>query len=158
MYSHWLAREKKGLSPFIVLKGSPHHGESGRKARKADKKGKKKVEWVDVEDDDMEVDGDGEEEFSIPSDVDEQWPVNVKVGPPTRKKYSTEDPSQIAGPSKPTAPTPPLASTPPVSNTATLSHTPPAPEPLPKKRKSKKTKSGPGQKKDDRKETDNPQM
>ena len=30
LYMHWLQRQKKGLSPFIVLKGHPHHGESGR--------------------------------------------------------------------------------------------------------------------------------
>jgi hypothetical protein len=154
LYNHWLERQKKGLSPFIILKGNPHHGESGRKARRADKKGKKKMEWVDVHDDEMEV---GEEEQdAVYSDVDEDMPLDLKIGPPMGKKKtiadSTEDPSQVAGPST-LSPLPdsilPLPSTLPPPSTAPVSHTRPAPKPLPKKRKARNTQAD-SEKKDER--------
>ena len=162
LYMHWLQRQKKGLSPFIVLKGHPHHGESGRKARRADKKGKKKADWVDVHDDEMEVD----EEFQ--SDGEEEMPQGLKVGPPMGKKKtipdSTEDPSQVAGPST-LSPLPysilPLPSKLPLPSTAPVSDTLPAPKPLPKplpkKKKAKKTQAD-SEKKDERMSKGQPQM
>jgi hypothetical protein len=46
LYTHLLGRQRKGLAPFIVLKGS--HQEKPQKSAKA--KGKRKAEYVDVSD------------------------------------------------------------------------------------------------------------
>jgi hypothetical protein len=63
LYSHWLKRQSKGLSPFIVLNSIPQHGVAPKKSGNG--KGKKKAEWVDVGTDD-------ENEGSKPSGDDEQ--------------------------------------------------------------------------------------
>ena len=162
LYLHWSARQKGGLSPFIVLNANPQHGEGRKRSQKGDKgdkKGKKKMEWVDIDDetdwDQMQVD----EEESIPlsnDDDDEEMPLGLKFGPPMAKKKiippSTQDPSQVTGPSTLSPPSifpasiysipsrPLLSSTLPQSSTLPVFQTPPALMPLPKKKKSKKTK------------------
>jgi len=52
LYSHWLERQEDGLAPLIILNASPLHGAFMRKSEK--RKGKAKMEYFDVGDDDEE--------------------------------------------------------------------------------------------------------
>jgi hypothetical protein len=114
LYNHWLTRQSKGLSPFIVLNSIPHHGVAPKKS--GDGKGKKKAEWVDVgtDDDDEGSKSSGDDEknqnpFETEVDSDEgQISPDAKFGPPrTVAKKTTssatqknETPAKVAGPSK----------------------------------------------------------
>jgi hypothetical protein len=59
LYSHMLGRQKKGLSPFIVLSASPQHvviqKKKSQTSKKAGSKGKGKMRYVEI-DDMMDVD------------------------------------------------------------------------------------------------------
>lgn len=105
LYSHWLRRQSKGLSPFIILQSSPQHGVLRKKSEKA--KGKNKIDYVEVDMDDEEVKTSEDEEVDKNAnemeELDEEIPAVVRFGPPggNRKKTKTiENPSQAAGPSK----------------------------------------------------------
>jgi hypothetical protein len=50
LYKHWLARQRKGLEPFVILNSSPQHGSSRKSQKSAKAKGKKKMEYVEVDD------------------------------------------------------------------------------------------------------------
>jgi hypothetical protein len=111
LYNHWLGRQKKGLTPFIVLNSSPLHGPILKKSEKA--KGKKKAEYVDVSDDpevssaDKEEDDDEDEDDAGVEEEDEA--PALKFGPPTRRNNEVAPPKkapiQIAGPSSKPVPT-----------------------------------------------------
>ena len=88
LYIHWLARQAKKLPPFIILK-SPIHQEQEDMSAKA--RGKRKMEYVEVNSEDEEVKSMGEEGDRLegdPSDDDEDdfgekvVSAGVKVGPP----------------------------------------------------------------------------
>jgi hypothetical protein len=68
-----------------------------------DSKGKQKIEYVEVDDDDTKVgDKEEEEEEENASDLDEEMPPAVKIGPPKGRKRippHTKDSVQVAGPS-----------------------------------------------------------
>ena len=53
LYSHWLKRQQKKLSPFVILNASPQHKTSIRKSSKA--MGKRKMEYVEVDSNDEDV-------------------------------------------------------------------------------------------------------
>ena len=93
---HWEAQQKKGLTPFIILNAGPNHAVKQEKSVKS--KGKKKIEWVDV--DSSEED---DEERNREENFGNEQVLPVKIGPPRKKSTMmpapTQDPSQIAGPS-----------------------------------------------------------
>jgi hypothetical protein len=114
LYSHWLMRQSKGLSPFIVLHSIPQHGVAPKKS--GDVKGKKKAEWVNVDTDDdnqgSKSSGDDEknqnpDETEVDSDEGEISP-DAKFGPPravAKKTTSSvtqknKTPAEVAGTSK----------------------------------------------------------
>jgi len=122
LYIHWLGRQKKGLSPFIVLNAGPLHSMASKKSKKD--KGKGKQKYVEVSDDDDSGAEDLEERGSDIEDevVDEEKGNSteeteseadqgvknrraVKFGPPKKTPPPLanrgESPSQIAGPSNP---------------------------------------------------------
>jgi hypothetical protein len=102
LYSHWWERQRKGLAPFIVLNASPNHGIS-RKKTAGNSKGKQKIEYVEVDDDDTKVGNkEEEEEKENVSDHDKEMPPAVKIRPPKGRKRipsHTENSVQVAGPS-----------------------------------------------------------
>jgi hypothetical protein len=94
LYTHWLTRQSKGLSPFIVLNSIPQHGVAPKKSEVA--KGKRKVEWVNVGTDDEDEDSksSGDDEKEVDSDEGEISP-DAKFGPPRRTvKKSTSSTTQ----------------------------------------------------------------
>lgn len=110
LYSHWLGRQRKGLSPFIVLGAGPLHSVPEKMSKKA--KGKQKVRYqsVHTSDDsgvensdgrglDTEGGGSGSETEEGP---EVKKPPAPKIGPPKRKAFHREPTSQEAGPSNPT--------------------------------------------------------
>ena len=122
LYSHWWRRQQKGLSPLIILNASPNHGANGKK-KSANSKEKKKLEYVEIDDDepDKEGDGEGSQEKSLDGNDDEEIPPAVKFGPPGRKaKKIIPIPTQD----------PPQATEPPIAGPSTL----PPPKDSPKKR------------------------
>src|ERR1700679_174722 len=60
LYIHLLARQKKKLSPFVILNASPQHQASILKSAKS--KGKRKMDYVEVHSDDDSVRSEGGEE------------------------------------------------------------------------------------------------
>ena len=122
LYHHLLDRQKKGLSPFVVLNPGPLHGAFGKKAQKSGKaKGKQKILYVEVgsedgEEDEEKVDGekddtpdeeleqedvDKNEEEEEEGDDDEEIRSVVNYGPPNRRGNPSTPPlSQVAGPSR----------------------------------------------------------
>ena len=125
LYNHWIGRQKKKLSPFVILNAIPQHQRTVKKSSKA--KGKRKMEYVEVGSNDEEVKSeDGEEqeeeeedqaevgndpgdweEFDEVKDEEKEVSPEPKYGPPIgmTKKYqpSTEldlRPNAAAGPSK----------------------------------------------------------
>src|ERR1700678_4262244 len=57
LYSHWLMRQMEGLSASIVLNASRNHGVSSSKKKSEDRKGKRKMEYVDVNTDEEGSEG-----------------------------------------------------------------------------------------------------
>jgi hypothetical protein len=83
LYNHWLRRQRKGLSPFIILQSSPQHGVFRKKSEKS--KGKKKVEYREVDSDDEEVKSlEDEDELNGNEleELDEEISAKVSFGPP----------------------------------------------------------------------------
>ena len=72
LYIHLAQRQRKGLSPFIVLNASPLHRTAVKKSSKA--KGKEKVKYVDVhtEDEDVKSERGGEEGDETGDDDEEE--------------------------------------------------------------------------------------
>jgi len=60
LYLHWLQRQRQKLPAFIILNCSPQHQKSEKKSAKA--KGKRKMEYVEVNSDDEEVESEQEDE------------------------------------------------------------------------------------------------
>jgi hypothetical protein len=60
LYLHWLKRQEKKLPAFIILNCSPQHQKSERTSAKA--KGKRKMEYLEVNSDDEEVESEREDE------------------------------------------------------------------------------------------------
>lgn len=60
LYRHWLRRQQKKLSPFVILKASPQHQMSVPKSAKA--KGKRKMDYEEVDSNDGEVMSENAEE------------------------------------------------------------------------------------------------
>lgn len=103
LYLHWLGRQQKKLSPFIMLKASPQHQTTVRMSEKA--KGKRKIPYHDVvtsdegegsrdgsdvpagDENDEDEDDKGEEEIS----------PGVKRGPPNRNSMKKQHSSQKVG-------------------------------------------------------------
>jgi hypothetical protein len=113
LYNHWLRRQARKLSPFMVLKSPLHQGlDMSAKAR-----GKRKMEYVEVNSEDEEEKSMGEKEDRSegdPSDDEEddfgEKVISagvMKVGPPTGNVTSSSkqppskarDDPQVAGPS-----------------------------------------------------------
>jgi hypothetical protein len=96
LYKHWVARQKKGLAPFIILNAGPNHAVKQEKSVRS--KGKKKMEWVDV--DSSEED---EEQRNREDNLGDEQMLPLKIGPPRKKSAvmpaPTQEPSQVAGPS-----------------------------------------------------------
>jgi hypothetical protein len=86
LYSHWLIRQREGLSAFIVLKASPNHGVSGSKKKSEDQKGKGKIKYVDVSTDEEGSEGRN-------SNGDEELRPAVKIGPPKPKAKKIPTPN-----------------------------------------------------------------
>jgi hypothetical protein len=95
LYLHWVARQRRKVPAFVVLKPGPLHQAAPKKSMKA--KGKRKMEYVEVDSDDEEVKSAGEkdeqEQEEQRLDQDDIAP-RMKFGPP--KKLGTN----VAGPSK----------------------------------------------------------
>jgi hypothetical protein len=53
LYNHWLRRQQKKLSPFVILNASPQHAILHKKSTKA--MGKRKMEYLEVDSNDEEV-------------------------------------------------------------------------------------------------------
>jgi hypothetical protein len=119
LYVHWLGRQKKGLSPFVVINGGPHHRTSAKTSQKG--KEKQKVAYVDVDTDDESVQDDEDdvveededddvEQAETEEELDPNVPA-VKFGPPPSKKNRTERSTHledsVAGPSKGSTPNQP---------------------------------------------------
>lgn len=97
LYHHWLNRQQKRLSPFIMLNASPQHQSSVRTSAKA--KGKRKAEYVPVtSSEDDEGDGDNEDEDA--DQEEEATTLPIKRGPPNRKTQRVAEEQPIAGSSK----------------------------------------------------------
>ena len=135
LYNHWLRRQQKKLSPFVILNASPQHAILHRKSAKA--MGKRKMDYQEVYSDDQEVQtedegeqgGEQEEEEQEEEQEDEDKEVDEgaddngeeedippprKYGPPNGKAKKSQPSTQLderpnaAGPSK----TPPAKRTP----------------------------------------------
>ena len=120
LYCHWLKRQRTKISPFIILKADPQHELSGGKSAKA--KGKRKIEYKEVDSNDEEVQseegeeetkkageggGDGEEDDGTTDEEEEDISPVVKYGPPNGKARKNQTSNQLnddlnaaAGPSK----------------------------------------------------------
>lgn len=62
LYKHWLARQKKKLPPFVVVKSHPQHPVSEKKSKMSEKaKGKQKIRYTEVNSDDPSVKGSDQE-------------------------------------------------------------------------------------------------
>jgi hypothetical protein len=59
LYRHWLGRQRKGLKPFIVLSGNPHHQIFAKSKKSEKSKGKDKIRYVEISDEEK---GDPDEE------------------------------------------------------------------------------------------------
>ena len=109
LYNHWLKRQSKGLTPFVILNPGPNHEKLKKISEKV--RGKKKENYVEVKTDDEDVKSeekvsDKEEGRSGDDEHTEKSPA-PKFGPPGGKRKrtapSTEEndiPTQEAGPSK----------------------------------------------------------
>jgi hypothetical protein len=75
LYNQWIRRQQKKLRPFIILQAQPHHRSSETLSSKA--KGKKRMEYLEVDTDDAEVTSSDEEETG-----DEEISKPIKFGPP----------------------------------------------------------------------------
>lgn len=123
LYGHWLKRQQKKLSPFVILNSSPQHhisyGKSSKAKEKSSKaKGKRKIDYMEVDSNDEEVKTDGgeeeeddvevkEDDDGMPDEDDEEMSPVVKYGPPITKSKKNqlltqidEHANAIAGPSK----------------------------------------------------------
>lgn len=102
LYTHWIARQRKGLVPLVILNAGPLHAHLVKKSAKV--KGKKKMEYVEVdtEDDGLQDEVDrGNTPDGGEGESGEELPV-PKIGPPTGKGRNrrVEDRNQVAGPSE----------------------------------------------------------
>lgn len=93
LYNHWLKRQSQGLVPLVILNSIPQHGVSKKKSEKA--RGKKKMDYVDVNTDDDEVRSEaensgGEEEMSGVEEQTDRSPA-FKIGPPSGKRSQMVD-------------------------------------------------------------------
>jgi len=75
LYNHWLRRQQKKLRPFIIRQAQPHHRSSETLSSKA--KGKRRMEYFEVDTDDGEVTSSDEEETG-----NEEISKPIKIGPP----------------------------------------------------------------------------
>lgn len=106
LYDHWLKRQSKGLTPFVILKSAPQHKVKTKKTAKG--KGKRKMGGPDgpADDDDLENEGlssgddkrsthdEGEQrstngEDEQRTDGEEDLPHAAKVGPPRGRAKGT---------------------------------------------------------------------
>lgn len=104
LYNHWLLRQRKKLSPFVVLNGGPLHRSSAGLSAKA--RGKRKADYQEVNTDDEEVRSEAREEGSDDGD-EEQIAPSVKCGPRIGKGRKPQHSAQldkhvkpVPGPSK----------------------------------------------------------
>ena len=127
LYHHWLERQNRWLSPFIVLNAHPNHVVILKNSQKSQKdKGKQKMEYVDDTEEDKEAEEEeeeGEEDEKEEEEEDEkaeedkeaeedeedkEMPLAVKFGPPKGKEKKiaslAQDHFQVKGPSKLTPP------------------------------------------------------
>lgn len=99
LYNHWLDRQQKQLPAFVVLRPGPLHQAARPKSAKS--KGKRKLEYLDVNTDDEEVKSPVEEDSLVEEEGHSEpvaGPSQVRFGPPTTK------PHNVAGPSKQSIP------------------------------------------------------
>jgi hypothetical protein len=126
LYFHLLARQKKGLRPFVILNSSTQHRPLQKKSEKSEKgKGKGKMKYVDVhssddneeekemmeggyekneensaEEEEEELEEEEDPEQQEDEDVDEYELMNAKFGPPAGQRRKEPPSTPIAGPSK----------------------------------------------------------
>jgi len=115
LYSHWIRRQTKGLTPFIILNSSPQHAAKGKKKLSVKAKGKRKIGYVhvDTDDDDVadEVEKSGAEEEGLIDNQRQSKQLEgktfpgVKFGPPRRRASMKEIPIDEAGLSNSSQPT-----------------------------------------------------
>jgi hypothetical protein len=105
--NHWLARQRRGLAPFVVTNASPLHAVPAKPMKNG--KGKEKMKYVHVNTDDESVVE--EEEDGNVRDEAEGEPQALKYGPPTGRGLKNppslrfaEKPIAEAGPSHRKAP------------------------------------------------------
>lgn len=105
LYHHWLARQKEGLRPLVILNASPNHAPAVGKSEKA--KGKQKMKYVDVDSDDAAEEDDGDDEKCdhgkegedvVRGEGEEDLP-QIKRGPPKRKQTENPPATQTLEPS-----------------------------------------------------------
>jgi hypothetical protein len=85
LYFHLLARQKKGLQPFIILNPGPNHGRAVEK-KSPKGKGKEKIPYMDVSSDDDDADANDEER-----DGEEDREVAGPSGQQDREEDEDED-------------------------------------------------------------------
>ena len=124
LYNHWIGRQQKKLSPFVILNAIPQHQMTVKKSAKA--MGKRKMEYMEVSSSDEEVrsedggeqeeedqgevgndQGDWEDVDDAVDDEEEETSPAPKYEPPIgkTKKYQPSTkldslPNAAAGPSK----------------------------------------------------------
>lgn len=89
LYNHWLGRQRRQLPGFVILNPGPLHQAAEVKPKKPRDKGKRKMEYVDVNTTDEEQKDDDEMDDEVKFEKD--FPTTFKYGPPKGKD---------AGPSK----------------------------------------------------------
>ena len=88
LYIHWLGRQNKGLSPFIVLSTSHNHemiGKKPQKSVKASVKEKEKMEYIEVDEEMEEEEEEEGKHDALDNDGEEEMPLAVRFGPPIGK-------------------------------------------------------------------------
>ena len=87
LYNHWLKRQSKGLTPFVILNPGPNHEKSKKISEKV--RGKKKKNYVKVRTDDEDVESEAkaseEEEARSGDDEHTEKSPAPKFGPPGGK-------------------------------------------------------------------------
>jgi hypothetical protein len=106
LYNHWLQRQRKKLTPFIILNSGPLHQGLVGKSEKG--KGKRKIDYVQVttDEEDAELGGEDSEKDESESENEDGGHPPPKFGPPDRKqqKLAPKTPPLAAGSSKLTQP------------------------------------------------------
>ena len=107
LYNHWLQRQSKGLTPFIILNPIPQHVLKKKISKKAS--GKRKAEYVEVGSEHSDAEGQSEKSGDEDERLrrDDQRPERdenaaaVKFGPPERgrRKTGVKIPTEQVGPS-----------------------------------------------------------